>query len=67
MNKQDIAFAKGLHKKMIIDKPKAIARYTKASLKNKGDQKPIQKKKISKADRLKTPFVMFNDKKYHSL
>ena len=33
----------------------------------KGDQKPIKKKKISKADRLKTPFVMFNDKKYHSL
>lgn len=101
MNKQDKAFAKGLHKKMIIDKPKAVVRYTKASLKKpnldeempgeflyvkgfmagkpkqnlkkdhvfdtKGDQKPIKKKKISKADRLKTPTHMYNDKKYHCL
>ena len=33
----------------------------------KGDKKPIKKKKISKAERLKSPFVMFNDKKYHTL
>ena len=101
MNKKDQAFAKSLHKKMIIDRPKAVVRYTKASLKKpnldeelpgeflyidnfmagkpkqnlkkdhvfdvKSDGKPIQKKKVSKADRLKTPFVVFNDKKYHCL
>ena len=101
MHLQDKAFAKELHKKMIIDRPKAVVRYTKASIKKplldeempseflyidnfmagktkqnlkkehvfdvKGDNKPIKKKKISKADKLKTPFVMFNDKKYHTL
>tara|TARA_R110002012_G_scaffold214160_1_gene385280 strand:- start:35 stop:340 length:306 start_codon:yes stop_codon:yes gene_type:complete len=101
MHKQDKAFAKGLHRKMIIDKPKAVVRYTKASIKKplvdeempgeflyvdnfmagkpkqnlkkehvfdvNGDNKPIKKKKISKADKLKTPFVMYNDKKYHTL
>ena len=101
MHLQDKAFAKELHKKMIIDRPKAVVRYTKASIKKplldeempseflyidnfmagkkkqnlkkehvfdvKGDNKPIKKKKISKAERLKTPFVVFNDKKYHTL
>lgn len=101
MHLQDKVFAKSLHKKMIIDKPKAVVRYTKASIKKplldeempseflyiknfmagkpkqnlkkehvfdtKKDNKPIKKKKVSKASKLKTPFVMFNDKKYHSL
>ena len=101
MNKQDKQFTKSLHRKMIIDKPKAIVRYTNASLKNpnldtempgeflyvknfmagkpkqnlkkehvfdiSGDSKPIKKKKTSKADKLKSPFVMYNDKKYHTL
>ena len=101
MHLQDKAFAKALHRKMIIDRPKAVVRYTKASIKKplldeempseflyidnfmagkkkqnlkkehvfdvKGDNKPIKKKKISKAERLKTPFVVFNDKKYHTL
>ena len=100
MNKQDKQFSKSINKKMVIDKPKAIARYTKASLKKpnldedmpseflyvknfmagkpkqnldkehvfdtKNDNKPIKKKKVSKHDKLKTPFVMYNDKKFHS-
>ena len=32
----------------------------------KQDGKPIKKKKVSKADKLKTPYVMYNDKKFHS-
>ena len=100
MNKQDKEFSKKVNKKMVIDKPKAIARYTKASLKKpnldeempgeflyvknfmagkpkqnldkdhvfdtKNDGKPIKKKKVSKADKLKTPFMMYDDKKFHS-
>jgi len=100
LNKQDKQFSKTVNKKMVIDKPKAIARYTNASLKKpnldeempgeflyvknfmagkprqnldkdhvfdvKQDGKPIKKKKVSKADKLKTPYVMYNDKKFHS-
>ena len=35
MNKQDKQFTKSLHRKMIIDKPKAIVRYTNASIKKR--------------------------------
>lgn len=33
----------------------------------KGDDKPIKVKKLTKADKLKRPFKMFNGKKFHNL
>ena len=33
----------------------------------KGDDKPIKKKKVTKADKLRRPFVMYNGKKFHNL
>ena len=32
-----------------------------------GDDKPIKVKKLTKADKLKRPFMMFNGKKFHNL